>query len=333
MHKSPHDIYGTTHNERNQNALYNGSRRMKEFPGKELWVRHRRQSTLFGIVALLCAMLLILVVIQQYRLSISPSFDPAPERRAVPVTEPQAASAYLDFSVDRHTAFLMDELQEPDMLSENPNARDMPLESAWVKKAAYHLIQAEMNEREGLEDRARGHYENALRIFPDLRGVHQKLGIIYLRREAYDQAAAAFEEAALEDASSHGIVNNLGVAYMNLDRREEAEESFLRAIQLNPEYAPAHYNLAHLYMRMNDMERAAASFHQFMELEPAQMEAALTYAYVLIQLKEWQAAADLLTQISRVAPESPSVHFRLAQSLSHTGDRGGAVTRLSLFAG
>lgn len=215
------------------------------------------------------------------------------------------------------------------MLGENPGARDMPLESTWVKKTAYHLIQAELNEREGLENSARDHYENALRIFPDLRGVHQKLGVIYLRQENYEKAAHAFEQAALEDASSYRIANNLGVAYMNLDRKEQAEESLLRAIRLNSDYSPAYYNLAQLFMRINDMERAAASFHQYMELEPTRVEAALTYAYVLIQLKEWQAAADLLRQISRIAPESPSVHFRLAQALSHADDMGGAVVALN----
>ncbi len=329
MKKTSHDIYGTMHNDPNRNALYDGPRPTGPLPGQDLLTQHRRQTFLFGAVAFLCALLFVLVVVQQYRLTSSPRFEPPTETRDRLVSRSGSLSTFLDFTMDRHTTFLMDELREPGSVVDNPNARDMPLEGPWIKKVAYHLIQAELHEREGLRETARDHYESALRIFPDLRGVHQRLGLLYMQREEYANAVAAFEQAALEDTLSYAIANNLGAAYMNMDETVKAEQHLLQAIRLNPEYPPAYFNLGQLYMRGKDYRQAAAYFQQYMQMEPTRVEAALTFAYILIQLEEWEAVVELLGQISRIAPESPSVHFRLAQALSHTGEHHEAIRSLN----
>lgn len=334
MQKSQHDIYRTRRGANPSAPVVTEGSPGDSF-GK-LWLeelrKSRRNAILFGAVVFGFVLLILIIFFQQYLLMNRPSFEerPSPIRMisADPhETRPARSMSYLDFSIDRESMFLLDELQESTPLT-RVEASDMPLNADWIKQAAYHVVMAEKAEREQLVETALEHYHHAVRIFPGLKGIHSRIGLLQMQKKAYADAAKAFEIAREEEVLSFGIANNLAVAYMQLERNDRAEENLLHAIRLRPSYSPAYFNLARLYERREELDKASDYYRQFIEMEPENLGAMMSYAQVLILLQNWPEAVNQLQELGRLTPESPPVQFRLAQALSHTGNRQGAIDAL-----
>lgn len=325
MKNPAQDIYGTNRRKRGEDAFSDAAQNL---PLVQPWVdamrQRRRSSIVFSLVIVLVTALVGTVAIQQYLLS---NRRPSGRWPVRPPPGRPGLSSPLDLSADPQTQFLMDELTELSILS-IPEKGDMPLGIQWVKQAAYYLVQAEKASKEERFDEALEAYGKALLIFPPLQGVHRNMGLIYLRKKDYRAAASMFEKVTTEEEMTFGLANNLGVAYLAMKDFKKAEENFLLATKLNPRYALAYFNLATLYLRSGDMAKSASFFEKYIEFRPDDVAAAQTYAMVLIQLKQWDPAISLLDQIAKVAPEVAPIHFRLAEALSHTGNREAALNAL-----
>ncbi len=320
MPSTRHDIYGTGIARHRREPLSSaGARRAEEEYGKKSLKQKRRQSYILGASAFLITCLLVLVTFQQYLLnSAAPKYEPEPPTIAQSPAASRNIMHYLSLDTNAQTRFMLEEIQEQNLGGADIATGDKPLHAHWVKEASYHLLRAERAMREGMENEALNSYENALRIYPDLRGVYAAIGMLYMDRRDYQSAAAALERAALEEALSFGIANNLGVVYLHLEQYERAEQNLVLALRLSPEYAAAHFNLASLYVRMGHIEDAAKHCRLFLELEPDNLSALLVYASVLIQREEWEEAANILERAAVWSPQSPPIFFRLAQSLAQT---------------
>ena len=222
---------------------------------------------MFGLATFISAILLIMVIVQQVHISMTPAIEQdesAINLSGFDSTEPSSKSG---LSINRHAAFLLEELQAPTDPVQNRNAHTMPLDGESVKIAAYHLVKAEERKLEGHTSDALQHYENALRIVPGMADIHNRIGMIHMRNSNYEQAIIAFEQASPGEAMSFWVANNLGVAHLNLRQFDEAENNLLQAINLHPDSAPAHFNLARLYMQQGRTEDAAVSLSRFRELK------------------------------------------------------------------
>lgn len=317
-----HDIYGTR--KRSPSSLAAEPDSSHATFWSENMKRGRKQSYLFTAAVFLFVTLTAVILFQQNLLSNRPSFEvvttPEPTKTSLNFTQ------YLDLELKPDALMLLEEMRD-----EPPaelDGEDMPLNNYWVKQAAYHLIQAERAKREELPEIELEHYETALRIFPDLRGISQLMGPIYMEQRQYKKALAAFERAEREGLLSAGVANNLGVANLQLGNIPNAERYLLQAVQLEPDYAPAQYNLATLYLRVTNLVQAATYLEHYKNLAPENMQALLSYAVVLIQLKNWQEATRILLQIETMENQSPPVLFRLAQALAHTDRKEEALTKL-----
>ncbi len=330
MPHTPHDIYETKKRRSAHNELFRTNRK----PSDELyWIaalkQKRRQTFIIGLVAFLIISMVVVITFQQYLLSNAPAYDPPPATApAQPAPDARNLMNYLSVDADSQTRFLLEEIQEQSIGAAEITSGDKPLHPDWIKEAAYHLLRAERAQQEGMDDLAIESYENALRIYPDLRGVYATLGMLHMDRRDYEPAAAALERAALEEVMSFGVANNLGVAYLQLERLDQAEEYLLHALRLRPQYAAAHYNLATLYVREGRATDAAVHFQAFLDMEPDNLSALLAYASILIQLEEWTPAVEMLERAADLSPRSPPIYFRLAQSLAQVHRRADAMQAL-----
>jgi len=324
MKQTSQDIYGTNRKKAEVDPLSDQDRfDLLQKPWVDARRRNQRATVALTLVVFIILALIATVVVQQYLLK----KQPAGKVTSKPVQEKTIMSSSFNVTTDTQTQLMMDELSELKNIA-LPEKGDMPLNTQWIKQAAYHLIQAEKATREERFDDAIDSYKKALLIYPKLQGAHRQLGLAYLRKKDYQNAAPEFEKAAAEEAMTYGLANNLGVSYLALEDYKKAEANFLSAIQLNPQYALAYFNMATLYLRTGDPSKAATFFEKYLSFKPEDVAAAQTYAMVLVQLKRWDQAAGLLQQIANFAPDVAPIHFRLAEALSHTTRRDMAIESL-----
>jgi tetratricopeptide (TPR) repeat protein len=324
MKSHTHDIYGTNRSKRYKVELTETDHTtLLAKPFVEA-ARQRMISTfIFSLVIILCTAVIVFVVIQYQTNALKQS--PARWQSKTASSSGDILSSF-DFQPDTQTLFLLDELREQRIPSSGKE--EQPMTPPWIKQAAYHLIHAEKAEREERFDDALAQYAQAGQIFPDMKGINRRVGMLYLKQENYVKAVEALEKVPLEEEITFGLANNLGVTYLAMNEYAQAEKNLLVAIRLNPSYPLAYFNLATLYMRTGEMDKAVQFFEKYLNLKPEDVSAAQTYALILLQLKQWEKAAGVLEKVSRAAPEVAPIHFRLAEAYTQIQNRRGAVDAL-----
>lgn len=325
MAKPIQDIYGTRRegpDEREQ-LLPPGRQPERSQPLLDEWRRSKRYTLLFRMIILLCSVFLGIIVFQQYLLYERPTAV----RQPTILSRPVDILPRRDSELDANTSFLIDELGTADTTVVGANEKGV-VGIATIKQAAYQIVLAEKAGAEERWDDAIAGYESALNTFPAMRGVYEALGLIYLKKKNYADAARVFEAAASRGEMSYVIANNLAVAYLAQEDYTKAENYLIKVLSLNPEYTLAYYNLAMLYLRSNDLKKAADFLAQYLRRNPKDVDAQQNFALVLIQLKRWNEAATILESLSRSTPGVAPVHFYLAQALAHKGDTRGSITAL-----
>ena len=233
MKKMSQDIYGTIRKKTEVDALSERDRyHLQHKPWVDARRSHRRATITLTLVVFVILSLIATVVVQQYLLAKRPRGKWA--SKIIP--EKSAASSSFNATPDIQTQFMIDELTELKNVT-LPEKGDMPLNTQWIKQAAYQLIRAEKATREGQFDEAVDSYQKALLIYPKLQGAHRQLGLAYLHKKDYRNAVQEFEKAKEEESMTYGLANNLGVSYLALEDYKKAEVSFLMATQINPQYA------------------------------------------------------------------------------------------------
>jgi len=319
------DIYGTDRRRRHT-APISWGQRLEELnqPFTEAVRRRRRATVLLILVVIAVFGGTVYVAVRQYLMLKHRNIGSWEARFAGADKSPKSS---LDMDTDLQAQFVLDELAEQ-ATTPIPEKGDMPFTMEWVKQAGYYIAQAEKAAKSERYEEAIRHYRNVLLIFPKIQGVYRQMGLIYLREKKYDQAVENLERSVAEEQVTFGLANNLGVAYLALEDYKQAEKNFLAAINLNPNYPLAFFNLATLYLRTSELDKAAEYFQKYLKLRPEDMAVGQTYAMVLVQLKQWDSAITILKSISQAAPDVAPIHFRLAEALSHTGDKAGAVEAL-----
>lgn len=131
------------------------------------------------------------------------------------------------------------------------------LAEAFIDREVYHLAAAEL--------------EKLLMLKPAKRieaEVHNALGYIYTKQEAYDDAHEQLELAI-------DLEPDLAVAYYNLarlalaeDTPEEAETLFQQALDRDPYHVETRVELGYLYYNQNRMEESEEQFQAALDIEP-----------------------------------------------------------------
>ena len=301
-------------------------------PGEadERWLRSTTRSVWSSVVLVIVLLLFLgvmgLVIYLQHNM-----LKEARQRQrdeVTPVDVRPAPRAGASLEVDPTGRLILDEF-EP-LPSDDTLATGTPkrLNSRLVQQTAFHLRQAERSYREENWPAALDSFREALKIMPELDGVHEQMGLCHLRLKDFSKAEEVFSESVKKATNSAPLWNNLGVARMGAGSNATAEQDLLKAMAIDPGYAAARHNLGLLYYRTGEMEKAARTFAQSIKVDPSNADVALMYSISLMKLDRWPEAAAVLQESATRSPQAAPILFRLAEARSHTKDTVGAIKAL-----
>lgn len=322
MKKQTQDIYAIGRQSREANQFTDKDHALElAKPWIEAARRHTLSNIVFSIVLVVCTIAIIIAIVwyeQRARYRTKRGWQTA---ASVPIG---TTTNLLDQPLDSLSLLLLDELRDQ-RFGAQPVKSGEPLDVATLKQTVFHLIQAERIEREQDYPQALSQYEKALELYPDIKGLQRRVGMLYLRLNDYEKALQHLEKSLLEEELTPGLANNLGICHMGLQQYTQAVTRFEAAVRLNPNYPLSYFNLAMLYVRTQQYSDAVEAFEKYLSLKPDDLSAAQTYALTLLQLKRWKDAIQVLERLSREAPEVAPVHFRLAEAYAQLGNVGGAL--------
>jgi len=245
-----------------------------------------------------------------------------PERAQLKTENDDTFSAYaslskdhLAFNTNQDISYAYETLAENDLIELTDQA-SYPLDSTWIKQAGTRLNMADKALQHGQLNEALLRYNEALKIYPDIKDVQRYIGLIHLQKKEFDLAISAFEKAIAQESNNPRLLNNLGICFLGLNEYDKALIVLEAALIQDPSYLMAHYNIATLYYRQQAYDKSLPYFEYYLGADNENLEAYQLYAKSLIQLDEWDVASEVLAELSRKMPDSAPVYFRLAQALS-----------------
>lgn len=275
--------------------------------------RHQFIGFILGMTILLLAVGLVYVVVREYIQIQKQSLNPTPiTQEYIPrYSLPVEAQWVMDFTRD---------YADPKWNEEG----DRPLNSSWLKKAAFNIILAEQAAETGNYKETAEYYENALEILPDLEGIKVPLSIAYFKLKQFDKALKLMDGAADVDLT-YDILNNLGAACIDAKVYDKGKEYLLRSLELKPTYADALKNIAMLYRKTNEEEAAVKAYEQYLDQRPLDTDTRHNFALYLTKVGNWELAGEQLRFLTKEITNEATLYSLLARVEMKLGNDKDAI--------
>jgi tetratricopeptide (TPR) repeat protein len=243
------------------------------------------------------------------------------------------------------------------------------VESLWrdtlAKNPGSWMAQSNMGDalyKEGHVQEAMDHYEQALRINPELAEVHYNLGNVLSQAGRADEAIGHYEQALqirphyaeaqnnwgnvlqqmgkLPDAIVHivhyeqairiepGLArahDNLGNALYQIGKLQESIDHYEQALRINPDRTETHNNLGTVLLQVGRVQDAIGHFEQALRLKPDYAEAHSNLGSALQQAGRLDRAIHHYEEALRIGPDLAAVHYNLGNALSQAGKTEEAI--------
>jgi tetratricopeptide (TPR) repeat protein len=171
----------------------------------------------------------------------------------------------------------------------------------------------------GKVQEAIGHYEQALRLNPDLAEVHNNLGVALVRSGRLPEAIGHYEQALRLHPDFAEADNNLGSALASGGKLPEAMGHWEQALRLNPDFAEAHYNLGMALQRMGKVQEVIAHFEQALRSKPDYADAHYNLGGALVRLGRVEEGIGHYEQALRINPDYAEADNNLGVALGRLG--------------
>ncbi len=127
--------------------------------------------------------------------------------------------------------------------------------------------------REGPSQLAENDLKTAVYLNPTTHRYPYMLGLFYIWRENYDEAAKATLQSLRRHPYYINAYNNLGVAYASMGKIGEAEWAWKKALDIWPDHSEARNNLATVYAVQGKRREAIALFKESLIRNPEDKDA------------------------------------------------------------
>jgi lipoprotein NlpI len=167
---------------------------------------------------------------------------------------------------------------------------------------AHYQVARELQEMGRLRE-AKGHYEQALSLAPNLLPAHIYLGVVMSDQRNLSGAREHFERALAMDPKNAEVHNNIGIVLDEQGDLSNARLHLERAISLEPGYALAHTNLGMVLARQGDTKGALDRLEMALRLDPEQYIAHNSLGELLMKQERITEAKSHFEQALRIDPD------------------------------
>ena len=162
-------------------------------------------------------------------------------------------------------------------------------------------------------------------VAPNSARTHQALAHEFAERGNTTEAIEQYREALKIEPQLPGLHFELGEMFKvsGSQHEAEAEAEYKAALQVNPRDEQAQCRLGDIALQRNDLEQANQRFTTATELQPNDPEASVGLAKVSMAMGQPQKAEVLLAHALQLDPTSAVAHFRLStvyRQLGRTSD-------------
>ena len=173
---------------------------------------------------------------------------------------------------------------------------------------------------QGRNAEAIGHYQKALKYFPEYPEAESNLGTALLNQGRFGEAIQCFLAALKVDPRFAEPYNNLGIIYASQGRSAEAVEQYQKAIQLNPGRAEVHNNLGNVLMTQGRMNEAARQFEMALSIKPDYAKAHYSLANILASQGRMEEAIAHYRPALQAMPAFAHGHYQFGLALQICGE-------------
>ncbi len=116
--------------------------------------------------------------------------------------------------------------------------------------------------KRNLFDEAIGEFRKAIEIDPEFIEAYNNLGYTLLKQELYEEAIDTFAKGIKKDGNYADLHHSLGRAYFSIDKYGKAISEIKKAVEINEDYVAAIFSLCLVYLK------SMVSEHQDSDLPP-----------------------------------------------------------------
>ena len=136
------------------------------------------------------------------------------------------------------------------------------------RNALAHLVYGQLQHVVEEPVKARKHFNEAIKLEPDVASHRNSFGVFLCQIEDYDAAEQQFSVAGNNKFydTPEFAWDNAGVCMLDANKLDKAEEYLRKALQINPKFANTYLHMAELLYKRERLTVADAYFQRFMTL-------------------------------------------------------------------
>jgi tetratricopeptide (TPR) repeat protein len=161
---------------------------------------------------------------------------------------------------------------------------------------------------------AEQHYLKVRQAYPDHPGVLHGLGLICLRTQRLEDAAAFLQRASTMAPQDAAIGCDLGKAWLKLGQHEDAARCFQGLVAAHPAHLAAWIGLGDALSILGRSVEARRAFETILTLNPRHAAGHFGLGTILMQLGRPTDARRAFEEAVALAPKHPAYHRALAEA-------------------
>jgi Tfp pilus assembly protein PilF len=131
-----------------------------------------------------------------------------------------------------------------------------------------HLWLGRIYDETGKIDDAEKHFQRSAEIRTDAAEPLMRLGQMLLRKQLYDKALPAFQEASARDSNTFEIQYGLGYSFYCLHKFAEAAPALLEAQRLSPTNPYTQLLLVNVFLKLRNLDGAMKQIDKYLAEHP-----------------------------------------------------------------
>jgi Tfp pilus assembly protein PilF len=188
------------------------------------------------------------------------------------------------------------------------------------------IYRAEKQDQQAIET-----FRDLVRIHPDSVFVHILMGESYDIQGKPQQAIEEYRAAISIAPEMPRLHFDLGFLLWEQNHPEEAVPELQRELEINPGFAPASYYLGEIALSQNDGVQAEQLFRRTLEENPGCVDANIALGKVFSRRARYKEALREFQRAVQLDPKGADVHYWLAVTYRHLGDKMKAAAEMEVF--